>query len=345
MIKIERLNIQFNNFSLKDLNLNIKDGEFFILLGPTGAGKTMLLEAIAGLIPVKSGRIIIDRKDVTKLPPEKRGISIVYQDYSLFPHLTVEKNIKYGLKFTKINKSLADKKYSRLIKELNLSHLLNRYPGTLSGGEQQRVALARAFIIDPRVILLDEPVSALDSAFRQDIKARLKMLHASTNAIFIMVTHDLADALSLGDRAAVIKDGKIEQVGTIDSIFKRPNSAFVADFVGAKNIFLVRYIGTKAILNDLLIETGRHHKESFGYIAIRPEDIVISRLPIKSSMKNIFFGRIEEITNHGFFYEVSIHVDGYKFKSLITKSSLFDLKLEEGTEVYISFKATAIHNF
>ena len=345
MIKVEKLNIKYNDFFLENINLYIKNGEFFILLGPTGSGKTLLLEAIAGLVPIDSGRIIIGENDVTRLPPEKRHISIVYQDYSLFPHLNVMKNIKYGLNFRRIDKDNGNRKFNILVEKLNLSHLLDRYPSNLSGGERQRVALARALIIDPEIVLLDEPISALDPAFREEIKVSLKILHTTSNVTFIMVTHDFADALSLGERAAIINKGKIEQEGTIEDIFQKPNSRFVADFVGVKNVFHVEYRNTKALLGSLVIETGIMHEKKYGYIAIRPEDIVISKLPIKSSMKNIFFGKVRQIVNQGFFYEVHVQVSGYIFKSLITKSSLIDMKLQEGLQVYISFKATAIHNF
>ena len=345
MIKLEKLKVEYNDFYLDAIDLHIKEGNFFILLGPTGSGKTVLLEAIAGLTPIKSGKIVIGEKDITKLPPEKRGISIVYQDYSLFPHLNIGKNIKYGLNFHRFDKNKGNRRFNQLIDQLNISSLLNRYPVTLSGGEKQRVALARALIVEPEVLLLDEPISALDPAFREDIKANLKRLHSITKVTFIMVTHDFADALSLGERAAVINNGKIEQEGSIESIFKRPNSTFVADFVGVKNIFSVEYMRSKAVMGEIIIETGRTHDRNYGYIAIRPEDIVISKGNINTSMKNNLFGKIKQIINQGFFYEVHVLVNDFIFKSLITKGSLIDLKLQEGKDIYISFKAVSIHNF
>lgn len=208
MIKTENLNVSLLGFHLYNINLSIKEGEFFVLMGPTGAGKTVLLEAMAGLVPVKSGRIIIGGKDVAKLPPEKRGISIVYQDYALFPHLTVMENIKYGLHFQRVNKKDAEKRTSRLLDELEILHLEKRFPENLSGGELQRVALARALMVNPGVLLLDEPLSALDARFREDVRSGLKKLHRSSGATFLMVTHDFADALSLADQAAVMSDGR-----------------------------------------------------------------------------------------------------------------------------------------
>ncbi|MBN2254899.1 MAG: ATP-binding cassette domain-containing protein, partial [Deltaproteobacteria bacterium] len=232
MIRVEDVNIRLGEFTLRDINLAIDENEFFVLMGPTGAGKTVLLEAIAGLIPLRSGTIRVRDKDVTKMPPEKRGVSIVYQDYALFPHLTVRENIEYGLHFHKVDRGEADKRLTRMVEILDLGHLLKRLPLNLSGGENQRVALARALMVNPRVLLLDEPLSALDPGFREEIRNRLKGLHQNSTVTFLMVTHDFADALSLAERATVMNNGVIEQTGSMSDIFQRPNSTFVADFVG-----------------------------------------------------------------------------------------------------------------
>lgn len=345
MIGIDNVSIHLGEFDLRDINLTIGRNEFFILMGPTGAGKTVLLEAIAGLIRVGSGRISVGGRDVTGLPPEKRGISIVYQDYSLFPHLTVLDNITYGLHFHKIPKNEADKRLDRLVDELDLAHLLERLPTNLSGGENQRVSLARALIVDPQVLLLDEPLSALDPGFREDLRKGLKGLHEHTDATFLMVTHDFSEALSLADRAAVMDGGRIKQVGEMKEIFQKPESTFVADFVGMKNLFTASFQDTKALINGLEVELGRTPEDGHGYIAIRPEDVVLSRRKLYSSMRNSFRGKVTDITDQGLYYEVSIFVDGVTFKSLITKSALFDLEVGEGSYIYLSFKSTAIHTF
>lgn len=345
MIGIDNVSIHLGEFDLRDINLTIGRNEFFILMGPTGAGKTVLLEAIAGLIRVDIGRISVGGRDVTGLPPEKRGISIVYQDYSLFPHLTVLDNITYGLHFHKIPKNEADKRLDRLVDELDLAHLLERLPTNLSGGENQRVSLARALIVDPQVLLLDEPLSALDPGFREDLRKGLKGLHEHTDATFLMVTHDFSEALSLADRAAVMDGGRIKQVGEMKEIFQKPESTFVADFVGMKNLFTASFQDTKALINGLEVELGRTPEDGHGYIAIRPEDVVLSRRKLYSSMRNSFRGKVTDITDQGLYYEVSIFVDGVTFKSLITKSALFDLEVGEGSHIYLSFKSTAIHTF
>ena len=345
MIRIENLYVHLDEFSLIDINLTVRENEFFILMGPTGAGKTVLLEAVAGLIPVKSGKIVIGNTNVTKLPPERRGISIVYQDYALFPHFSVRENITYGLHFHRVGKQEQKQRLKRLVDQLNLPHLLHRRPSTLSGGELQRVSLARALIIEPSVLLLDEPLSALDPGFREEIRMHLKQLHSASGVTFIMVTHDFAEALSLAETAAVIHNGKIEQSGSISDIFEKPRSTFVADFVGIKNIFFVEYKKSAALTGDLVIETGREWPESHGYIAIRPEDIVLSGSPFASSMRNSFHGKVESVSDKGFFYEIGVRVGKVFFTSLITKKSLYELRINEGTDVYLAFKATAIHRF
>ena len=345
MITVQDLNISLPEFNLSDINLSIGESEFFILMGPTGAGKTVLLEAMAGLVPIRSGKIFIGERDITTLPPEKRDISLVYQDYALFPHLTVLENITYGLHFHRIDKAQSEVMLTRLLEILDLHHLQGRLPVNLSGGEKQRVSLARALMVEPRVLLLDEPLSALDPAFREEVRNAIKRLHQSSNATFLMVTHDFAEALSLARRAAVMNNGRIEQVGSIEDIFQRPSSTFVADFVGMKNLFAARFKGTKAVVHSLEIELGREPANSNGYIAIRPEDIVISREAIASSMRNSFKAGVTGIFDQGFYYEVHVRAGEVTFKSLITKRSVFELQLREGNDVFVSFKSTAIHNF
>ncbi|MBN2418217.1 MAG: ABC transporter ATP-binding protein [Deltaproteobacteria bacterium] len=345
MITISGVNIRLGQFNLRNIELTIKKHEFFILMGPTGAGKTVLLEAIAGLIPVTDGTIAVKGRDVTRLPPEKRKVGIVYQDYCLFPHLTVQENIIFGVRYQLIDKSLVHTRFDRLVKLLNLSHLLQRLPVNLSGGENQRVALARALMVEPEVLLLDEPLSALDPRFREEIRHGLKELHANSNITFLMVTHDFAEALSLADRAAVMNDGKICQSGKVNDLFQKPQSEFVADFVGMKNLFPVRFHGTKALIEGLEIELERQPANGEGFIAIRPEDIVLYREPFLSSMRNAFTGQVQRITDMGLYYEVAIAIRNIIFKSIITKRSLFELELCEGITVNLAFKATAVHDF
>jgi molybdate/tungstate transport system ATP-binding protein len=345
MIKIKNLSVSLGGFNLHNINLDIEENSFFVLMGPTGAGKTVLLEAIAGLTPVKSGSIFIGNRDVTKLPPEKHGVSIMYQDNSLFPHLNVMENIRYGLRYHKIDKSESDKKIDGLIEQLGLSSLLTRLPLNLSGGELQRVSLARALVVDPKIVLLDEPLSALDPNFRYELRQMLKKIHKSTNVTFVMVTHDFGEAISLAEKAAIMDGGRIIQTGTIDEIFQKPCCNFAADFVGMRNIFQVEFHGTTAKTGKLQINMGKKIDDTSGHIAIRPEDIVLSREKLQSSMRNSFRGKVLSIIDLGFFYEIDIDVNGTLFRSMIAKGSLFEMKIKENSDVFISFKASAIHNF
>ncbi len=343
MIRVDNLHVIFPGFCLKDINLSINKGEFFVIIGPTGAGKTLLLEALAGLAPIESGRIFIGDIEVTNLPPERRNIGIVYQDYALFPHLTVLENIKYGLHFHKIDKIEAQSRLDWLLDLLNLRSLLKRHPTNLSGGELQRVSLARALMINPAVMLLDEPLSALDANFKEEVQTELKKLHQETDITFLMVTHDFSEVFSLASRAAVMNQGRIEQSGELEEIFRRPLSPFVADFVGMKNIFPVKFKGNKAFLNDLELEIGVNREDSQGYLAIRPEDILLSKE--KRRMQNSFPGFVLRVLNRGLFYEVEIRTGETIFRVLITKSALFELRLKEGDSIYLSFEPKAIHTF
>ncbi len=345
MIRIENLNFKAGSFILRDVSLDIPENSFFVLMGPTGAGKTVLLETMTGLIKPSSGKIILGNRDVTNEPPEKRGVGIVYQDYALFPHLTGRENIMFGTRYQKSNREALKRHFDELVDFLNISHLLDRYPLNYSGGELQRVALARALIVNPGILLLDEPLSALDQSFREDIRSLLKRLHETSRITFLMVTHDFSDALSLADSAAIMNGGAIVQSGSIHEIFRKPVSAFAADFVGMKNVFEVTFNGMTATTNGLSIELGAEAERERGFIAIRPEDVVISRHELDSSMRNAFRGRITFMRDAGFSHELEVCVDNVVFRSIITKRALIDLGLVPGLEVFLSFKASAVHSF
>jgi len=345
MIRIENLNIHLLDFRLKNIHLAVEENEFFMLMGPTGAGKTVLLEAIAGLIPVNTGKIFIQGRDVTRLPSEKREVGLVYQDHALFPHLNVLENITYGLRFHGISMEEGEKRLRRLTQWLNIDHLLHRLPVNLSGGEKQRVALARALIVRPRVLLLDEPLSALDPGFREEIRNALKSLHENTDTTFLMVTHDFGEALALADRGAVIDHGAIEQVGAIHEIFQRPCSCSVADFVGMKNLFEAEFQDGVADVYGLKIRIKEPADKPHGYVAIRPEDIDVSRNPLPSMLENTFSGLVTAVTSQGFTYEVHVKAGNVTFKALVTKKSLVDLGLREGIDVLVSFDPVSVHSF
>ncbi|MFC1897889.1 tungstate ABC transporter ATP-binding protein WtpC [Chloroflexota bacterium] len=348
MIQIRNLHVDLKDFQLQDINLGVSEGEYFIVLGPTGAGKTVLLESIAGLYPIKSGGIWLRGKEVTRLEPEKRGISIVYQDHVLFPHLSVKDNIIFGLKLRKQTKQEAEATLDWIAELLDISHLLNRKPDTLSGGEQQKVALARALSIKPEVLLLDEPLSALDPETREEVQKELRQLHNQLKVTTIHVTHDFEEAIALGDHIAVLGEGCIKQVGTPEQIFRQPNSEFIARFAMVRNIFAGEVIdkGNRTVIfrtegTELVVVTDLRGKL---HASIRPEDILISTEPLHSSARNSFGGTIAHIVDRGSTRYITVNLPP-DFVCLITRRSFEEMGLAEGKKIYITFKATAIHVF
>ena len=253
MIRLEGLNVVAGDFSLRVDELSVEKGEFLVFLGPTGSGKTVLLETIAGLRRPISGRIWFGDRDVTAEPPERRRVGFVYQDYALFPHLSVGKNIAFGLRTgaargrarsvrrAGVSRAVGPirERAAALASLLGIEQLMDRYPDTLSGGEQQRVALARALAIEPEVLLLDEPLSALDRKTRRELRIELRRLHRELGATVLHVTHDLDEALVLGDRIAVLIDGDLRQIGTPEDVIQRPADGETARLLGMTNVYPV----------------------------------------------------------------------------------------------------------
>ncbi|MBN1322070.1 MAG: ABC transporter ATP-binding protein [Thermoleophilia bacterium] len=348
MISLRDLKVDLGEFVLKDVDLDIEDGEYFILLGPTGAGKTVLLEAVAGLYPLMSGTISVDSREITRLAPEKRGISIVYQDQMLFPHLSVEQNIAFGLRAAKCPKGRRAKRIADIAGLLRIDHLLQRRPTTLSGGEKQKVALARALVTKPSVLLLDEPLSALDPQSRETMQRELSEIHRQLDVTIVHVTHDFEEAVALGDRVAVLNEGQIAQVGTPQDVLRRPTSAFVADFALSRNVFKgeAKHVGegyASADIGGLELMVATHMRGSV-HLTVRPEDILLSLERLHSSARNVFEGTITQILERGSVLYVTVTVPP-DFVCLITSQAREELGLEEGVRVWLHFKATAIHAF
>ena len=221
---------------MDELNLDIQDGEFFTMLGPSGSGKTTCLRLIGGFEQATAGRILLHGKDVTDLPPYEREVNTVFQDYALFPHMTVSENIEYGLMIEKVSKTERTRRAGEMLELVQLHEMGSRKPSQLSGGQRQRVALARALIKQPRVLLLDEPLGALDLKLRQQMQIELKAIQKRVGITFIFVTHDQEEALTMSDRIAVFNRGKIEQIGNPEEIYEHPETPFVAGFVGISNL-------------------------------------------------------------------------------------------------------------
>lgn len=342
MIEIEQLTVQVPGFALTDINLSVQEGEFFALIGPTGAGKTLILESISGLVRCTSGRIRIRGIDITHLPPEARGVGIVYQDHALFPHLSVKDNIRYGLRYHPKTNGTSHSTLDRWIEHLGLSQLLDRSTENLSGGEKQRVALARALAIQPTVLLLDEPLSALDPNFREEIRQLLHELHLETKITILMVTHDFSEAHFLSQRIAVIHHGQIEQTGTLKAVFTAPSTPFVAQFVGMKNIFPVTLNGNTAYTSDLSFNVEKPHGNK-THMAIRPEHIQLFIAKPDTAKANLFEGNIVSINNQGIISEIDIAVSTAHFQLILTTSQIHQLDLTPGQKIYISVPPGQIH--
>lgn len=242
MLRVEAISLKLGSFRLRNISMEVKEGEYLVLLGPTGTGKTVLLETIAGLHFPDKGKILLKDRDVTRFPPEKRQLGVVYQDYALFPHLTVYGNIAFGLRLQGKTKRGVRRAVSQIADFLDIGHLLNRWPGRLSGGERQRVALARALVLRPHLLLLDEPLSALDRITRDRLRRELKRIHGEIGVSILHITHDLSEAFFLADRLIIIKEGTIIQEGRPEKILRRPGNRFVAELVGIEN-FIPATIG------------------------------------------------------------------------------------------------------
>jgi ABC-type Fe3+/spermidine/putrescine transport system ATPase subunit len=313
MIKIEGLTILFESFKIMDLNIQIEEGGFHFLLGPTGSGKTLILESIMGLRKPKRGRIWIGDKEVQGLPPEHRGISYVPQDLALFPHLTVNENILFGIRARDLDMKIYEDYVQALVEVMRIDHLLDRYPANLSGGEKKRVALLRALAPKPKLLLLDEPLSGLDPSIKVDVQHLLKNLHASFHPTTLCVTHDFEEVYFLGDEMTIFIDGKVEQVGKRDDVFWGPRSKKVAQFLGAKNLYRAKVLENQKSSQRLILgvnglrfsiprSLSQDKMEVGGEVDlfIRPEEVMIIREGklVKDSLRqNIFEGKILDITD------------------------------------------------
>ena len=313
MVKIDGLTILFDSFKIVDLNIQIEEGEFHFLLGPTGSGKTLILESIIGLRKPKRGRIWVGDREVQGLPPERRWISYVPQDLALFPHLKVKENILYGIRARELDMKVYEAYVQNLVEVMRIEHLLERYPAHLSGGEKKRVALLRALAPKPKLLLLDEPLSGLDPSIKVDIQHLLKNLHTSFHTTTLCVTHDFEEAYFLGDGITIFIDGEVEQVGKRDDVFLKPKSKKVAQFFGAKNLYRAKVLRNEESSQRLILGVNGlqfsipmslyQDKMEVGKevdLFIRPEEVMIIRegKPVKDSLKqNIFEGEILDITD------------------------------------------------
>lgn len=337
IIEINRVSKFFGDKTALDaVSLNVKKGEFVTILGPSGCGKTTLLRLIAGFQTATEGVIKIAGKEITQTPPHKRPVNTVFQKYALFPHLNVYDNIAFGLKLRKTPKLIIDKKVKAALKMVGMTDYDYRDVDSLSGGQQQRVAIARAIVNEPEVLLLDEPLAALDLKMRKDMQMELKQMHKTLGITFVYVTHDQEEALTLSDTIVVMSEGKIQQIGTPTDIYNEPINAFVADFIGESNILnglmihdkLVRFCGVEFECVD----------EGFGEnapvdIVIRPEDLYIFPVSDKAQLKGI----VQSSVFKGVHYEMAVLCNGHEF--LVQDYHHFEV----GAEVGLIVKPFDIH--
>jgi len=305
------------------------------------------LELIAGFHYPDDGRIIVDGEDVTSLPPEKRLLGFVPQNYMLFPHMTVAENVEFGLKMRGVPPAKRKQLVDEVLELTELPHLRERFPNTLSGGEQQKTALARALVIKPKILLLDEPLSALDVNTQKKLREELKKLQRKLKITTIHVTHNHYEAHFLADRLAIMKEGTLIQTGSPKQVFQKPADDFVARFVGFENLFegkvLSNQRGVAVIdIGGVTIEAVTHKKGECT-VGVRPDDIIVSKTPVKSSMRNIVKGKIDDYVDVGSLVNLLVNVNGVSFIVLITKVSFEEMKLRRGKEVYLAFKASSVH--
>lgn len=320
---------------LENINLFIKQNEFLTLLGPSGCGKTTTLRIIGGFTEPSNGNVFFEEKDITSLPPYKRRINTVFQKYALFPHLDVFDNIAFGLKIKKLEKDEIESKVKEMLRLVNLQGFENRYVDSLSGGQQQRIAIARALVNEPEVLLLDEPLGALDLKLRKEMQIELKNIQQRVGITFIYVTHDQEEALTMSDTIVVMDGGRVQQIGTPVDIYNEPKNAFVAEFIGESNIidgvmkedFLVNFLDKDFIC----VDRGFAKNENID-VVIRPEDIEIVPKEVAAVI-----GVVESVTFKGVHYEMMVKSKGYEWMIHST------IMKEEGTEIGMNIIPENIH--
>ena len=336
IIKLDKIQVSFNGeMILKKLSLDIKEGEFVTLLGPSGCGKTTTLRIIAGFLSPEKGNVFFRDKIINDVPAHKREVNTIFQKYALFPHLNVYENVAFGLRIQKKSEFEIKAKVIEMLKMVNLAAYIDRDVNSLSGGQQQRVAIARALANNPKVLLLDEPLGALDLKLRKDMQSELKSIHQKTGITFILVTHDQEEALSMSDTVVVMDKGSIQQIGSPKDIYNEPKNAFVADFIGESNIvpgimiedYKVKFYGKEFKCLDKGFE-----KMSCVDVVIRPEDIKV----VSPEVGDIS-GVITSVTFKGVHNEIIVDVEGFKWMIQTTENQ------EEGNRIGLVIRPDAIH--
>ena len=328
---------------VKGLDLDIAEGEFITMLGPSGSGKTTCLMMLAGFETATNGKIYLDNNEISNIPPHKRGIGMVFQNYALFPHMTVYENLAFPLRVRKIPKDEADKKIDKALSMVSLRGFESRMPMQLSGGQQQRVAVARALVFDPQVVLMDEPLGALDKNLRESMQYEIKHIHESIGVTVVYVTHDQGEALTMSNRIAVFNDGKVQQLSSPSALYEEPVNSFVAEFIGENNTFAGEVIdvekdkckvkltsGTEIFANPIVVKT----KGEKTTMSLRPERAIIDP---KNEMDNKHKGKIEEVIYHGDHTRVRLDLLGNKNFILKVPNSSARMDIKLGNEITVGW--------
>lgn len=354
-VEIKGARKQFGpNVVLNDIDLEVKQGELLTLLGPSGCGKSTTLNLIAGFLDADQGDVYIKGKKVTNVPPYKRDLGMVFQTYSLFPHMTVQENLSFGLRLRKVAKTEQKRKIDRVLELVKMSGLEHRYPRELSGGQRQRVAIARALVVEPELLLLDEPLSNLDAKLRHELRAEIKRLQKEIGVTTIFVTHDQEEALSMSDRVVVMNAGEIEQISTPTAIYNHPETEFVFQFIGKSNSFKGEVVETNG--RNISVKVGEEmiHVDSANIIGknrslragdevklyIRPENVHISPTRETSSPTlELQPAQIIQLNYLGTSWEVDVSLQG-KTIQILTNS--YDSSWQYGSEVYVGWNPSEI---
>ncbi|NJE02334.1 tungstate ABC transporter ATP-binding protein WtpC [Thermococcus sp. JdF3] len=344
MLEVKSVSKDWKEFRLREISFDVSEGEHFIILGPSGAGKTVLLEIIAGIIEPDAGRVLLNGEDITHWPPERRGLTYIPQNYALFPHMSVFDNIAFGLRLRRVPRAEIERKVKEIAEVLGIAHLLHRKPKTLSGGESQRVAIARALVVEPELLLMDEPFANLDVQTRSKLLGEMKRWRRELGFTALHVTHSFEEAVSLGDRVGVMLNGRLVQVGPVREVFSRPASEEVARFLGFENIIEGTAEGRVLRSNGVEIELPAEARGRVR-VGLRPEDIILSLGPIRTSARNEFKALVESVEELGPLVRVHLRIGGLHLRAFITRSSMLEMGITKGREVYVSFKASALHVF
>jgi len=344
MIEVNNISYSIEQFSLKNIHFSIEKGDYFALIGPSGAGKTLIIEILAGIILPKAGQLRLEGEDITHLSSQKRLFPVVFQDYALFPHLTVLKNIEFGLRTRKISVSKRNEITAKIASELAIKHLLTRYPNTLSGGEQQRVAIARALACEPLLLILDEPLASIDESGKDELVALLKQINKNGTTI-VHVTHHYEEALILSNKIAMINNGEIVQWGVTNDVFRHPKHPFVARFIGYRDVYNVNFINTDtscAHVNDSLIKFEiTEKKQGEGFVYISENDVLTSFIPFVSEIRNCFSGEITEVIRYPEITNITIDI-GIRVHCNISQQIASNSQFIVGQIIFVHIKPDCI---